>query len=342
MHQTPLPSPEEIRNLYPLSYEAQRFIRDAQSQAKQILLGMDPRRVMIVGPCSIHDKASAVEYAKRFKELAERVKQTCFLIMRVYVEKPRTTFGWKGMLYDPHLDGTDDIKTGLMWTRQLLHTLTEMHVPCATEFVDPLAALYFEDLITWGFIGARTCASQPHRQFASQLKIPVGFKNSTDGNLLNAVQGVLSAGASHTSLHINMHGKVCAARSSGNPFAHIVLRGACDFTNYDANSVDDALEKLKRAHLPQRMLIDCSHGNSQKQFEQQPAVFMSILEQMERGNQHIFGMMLESHLESGSQPISDDLQYAVSITDPCIDWKTTEDLIYSANSTFSTVSVGVS
>ncbi len=342
MHHTPLPSPDEIRNLYPLSQDAQCFIKEAQSQAKQILLGLDTRKAMIVGPCSIHDKTAAIEYAKRFKELAERVKHTCFLIMRVYVEKPRTTFGWKGMLYDPHLNGSDDIKTGLMWTRQLLHMLTEMQVPCATEFVDPLAALYFEDLITWGFIGARTSASQPHRQFASMLKIPVGFKNSTDGNLLNAVQGVLSAKTPHASMHVDMHGKVCAAHSTGNPFAHIVLRGACDFTNYDANSVDDALEKLKRAHLPQRILIDCSHGNSQKQFEQQPAVFMSILEQMEKGNQHIIGMMLESHLESGNQPISDDLQYAVSITDPCIDWKTTEELIYSACSTFSSISIGVS
>lgn len=338
MYQTPLPSPQEIRELYPLSFAAHNFLKNAQSEAKQILLGHDPRKVMIIGPCSIHDMASAVEYGKRFKELAQRVSQTCFLVMRVYVEKPRTTIGWKGMLYDPHLDGSDDIQTGLIRTRELLHVLTEMQIPCATEFVDPLSALYFEDLITWGFIGARTCASQPHRQFASQLKIPVGFKNSTDGNLLNAVQGVVSAHAPHSSMHIGMDGQVCVTRSNGNPFSHIVLRGACDFTNYDPNSVDDALEKLKRVHLPQRMLIDCSHGNSSKQFERQPAVFMAILEQMEKDNHYIFGMMLESHIGSGNQPISDAMQYAVSITDPCIDWETTEDLIYSADSAFAALS----
>ena len=331
---TPLLTPEKIQELYPLSWEAQRYIHHAKTQAIRILEGKDPRKALIVGPCSIHDREAAIEYGHRFRELASAVRETCFLVMRVYVEKPRTSTGWKGLLYDPHLDGSSDIQTGLLWTRELLLTLAQMQIPCATEFVDPLAALYFEDLITWGFIGARTSSSQPHRQFASQLQIPVGFKNSTDGNLDGAIHGVKSASAAHSSLNIDRQGKICAVHSAGNPHSHIVLRGAHDFTNYDEPSIYAAVEKLKKEELPTRLMVDCSHGNCQKQFEKQIEIFSSILEQMERGNPHILGMMLESHLTSGNQLLTEDLdalQYAVSITDPCIDWETTEELIYSAD-----------
>lgn len=268
-----------------------------------------------------------MEYAERFKELSDAVCRTCFLVMRVYVEKPRTSTGWKGLLYDPHLDGSYDIKTGLLWTRELLLSLAQMQIPAATEFVDPLASLYFEDLITWGFIGARTCSSQPHRQFASSRTMPIGFKNSTDGNLENPIHGVLSAMAQHTSMHIDDHGKLCAIHGKGNPFSHIVLRGSHKFTNYDSASIQQALQMLEQAGLPGRLMIDCSHGNCQKDHAKQHDVFMSILAQ---GNDKVFGLMLESHLESGSQPISEELKYAVSITDPCLDWKTTEELVYSA------------
>lgn len=333
----PLPSPYEIKTLLPLSSTA--FIEQSRETARRIISGDDPRKALIIGPCSIHDRDSALEYAERFKELADAVSRTCFLVMRVYVEKPRTSTGWKGLLYDPHLDGSHDIKTGLLQTRELLLALAEKQIPTATEFVDPLAALYFEDLVTWGFIGARTCASQPHRQFASARMMPIGFKNSTDGNLENAVHGALSASSSHASMHIDEHGKLCAVQSHGNPFSHIVLRGANDSTNYDPQSVSKALEMLKRSRLRSRLMIDCSHGNCQKSFEKQAFAFLSIIEQIEKGNDQIFGLMLESHLESGSQPLSKNLKYAVSITDPCVDWKTTKDLVYSADSVFSAVPV---
>lgn len=337
---TPLPSPQEIKRLFPLSSAARMYIHQSRETAKQIIRGEDQRKALIVGPCSIHDRKSAIEYAERFKELSKEVSRTSFMVMRVYVEKPRTSTGWKGLLYDPHLDGSHDIKTGLLWTRELLLALAERQVPCATEFVDPLAALYFDDLITWGFIGARTSSSQPHRQFASSLEMPVGFKNATDGNLETAIHGALSAKEPHVALHIDGDGKLCAIQSHGNPFAHIVLRGAYDFTNYDSSSVRHAAEKLKGTHLPQRLMIDCSHGNCQKQYEKQQEAFLSVIEQIEKGNDGILGLMLESHLESGNQPLKDDpsqLKYAVSITDPCLDWKTTEALIYSANLAFEPV-----
>jgi 3-deoxy-7-phosphoheptulonate synthase len=220
-----------------------------------------------------------------------------------------------------------------------------MEIACATEFVDPLASVYFDDLISWGFIGARTSSSQPHRQFASHLNIPVGFKNSTDGNLESAVHGVLSAKEPHASMHIDLHGKLCAMQSEGNPYSHIVLRGSYTNTNYDDVSVQMALAKLKKAQLPERLMIDCSHGNCQKSVDRQRDVFLTVLEQMERGNDRIFGMMLESHLQSGSQPLTEDLsllRYAVSITDPCLDWKATEELVYSADLALSSVPAFVS
>lgn len=325
-----LQSPREIKTLLELPHETAAFIEDARQTAKDIVAGVDPRLCLIIGPCSIHERISAIEYAKRIQDLSRKVEQTCFIVMRFYVEKPRTKAGWKGLLYDPHLDGSHDIKTGLLWTRELLLEMAEMRVPCATEFVDPLAALYFDDLITWGFIGARTAASQPHRQFASHLPFPVGFKNSTDGNLESAIHGVHSSRKPHAALHIDPHGKLCAIQTEGNPNSHIVLRGAHDVPNYDATSVQIATEKLKEAGLSERLLIDCSHGNCQKKSDKQQEVFLSILEQIERGNDKIFGMMIESHLESGNQLLTEDLsqlKYAVSITDPCLDWKTTEDLI---------------
>lgn len=339
---TPLPSPQEMKTLLPLSAAAKSFLKKARQTAKDVASGKDPRKALVIGPCSIHERASALEYAKLFKELAQKVERTCFLVMRVYVEKPRTSTGWKGLLYDPHLDGSCDIQTGLMWTRELMLTLAELEIPCATEFVDPLAALFFDDLVVWGFIGARTSASQPHRQFASMLDIPIGFKNGVDGNLDSAIHGVLSARDPHALLHIDSLGKLCAVQTEGNRFAHVVLRGAHGFTNYDAHSVSVAMEKLRAAQLPARLLIDCSHGNCQKQFDKQQDAFHSVLEQIEKGNEAIIGLMVESHLESGSQPLTEDpslLKYAVSITDPCLDWKTTADLVYSANGVFSSVAV---
>lgn len=342
---TPLPSPQEIKELFPLAPKTAAFIEESRAISRNIVRGIDRRKALVIGPCSIHERTSAIEYARRFKELSHAVSRTCHMVMRVYVEKPRTSMGWKGLLYDPHLDGSYDIKTGVLWARELLLLLSEMQIPCATEFVDPLAALYFDDLITWGFVGARTSASQPHRQFASHLNMPIGFKNSTDGNLDSAIHGALSAKEAHISMHIDPHGKLCAIHSEGNPYSHIVLRGAYATTNYDDASVKLAMEKLKKVQLSERLMIDCSHGNCQKVFDKQQDVFRSVLEQMERGNDRIFGMMLESHLESGSQPLTEDLsqlKYAVSITDPCLDWKTTEELIYSADLALSSAPAFVS
>lgn len=329
-----IPSPLEIKKRFSLSYRAQQFIKESRHEARSIVAGKDARKAFIAGPCSIHDKASALEYAKHFKQLSIEVQETSLMIMRVYFEKSRTSTGWKGLLYDPYLDGTYDMHTGLLWTRELLLLLAELHVPIAAEFVDPLAACYFEDLITWGFIGARTSASQPHRQFASSLQIPIGFKNSTDGNLDDAVHGVAASSISHTFLAIDEEGRLSMKRSEGNPYAHIVLRGANDFTNYDALSVSEAIDKLERAHLRPKIMIDCSHGNCQKQGDKQKEVFENVMLQLEAGNESICGLMLESHLKSGYQSLSDDpssLLYAVSITDPCIDWQTTEALMLSAH-----------
>ncbi len=325
-----IPPPLEILKRLPLSTQAADFMEKSWDQARQIALGLDPRKVLVVGPCSIHNREEALEYARRFKELELAVRDAIFLVMRVYVEKPRTTTGWKGLLYDPHLDGSDDMVAGLHLTRELLLALAEREVAAATEFVDPLAALYFQDLITWGFIGARTSASQPHRQFASSMAFPMGFKNSVDGNIDYAVQGVMAAKAPHTFLHISPSGQLEAVRSGGNPYAHVVLRGSSTRANFDARSVAKAMEKLQREHLPVRLMVDCSHGNCQKHFERQHEVFDVVLRQMHEGNQALFGMMLESHLESGNQPISSELQYGVSITDPCIDWNKTVELIEMA------------
>jgi len=322
-----LPSPHELKQTFPLTKECAQFISYYRSVAKNILNGTDRRKAIIVGPCSIHDINSAVEYAKLFKTLSDNVSNTCVLFMRVYAEKPRTASGWKGLLYDPHLDGTNDIKTGLSLTRKLLLTLTEMQVPIATEFVDPLASLYIDDLVSWGFIGARTCESPLHRQLASYLTMPIGFKNSTDGNLDYAINGVLSAREPHVFMNIDSSGKLCALQSQGNLATHIVLRGSSNAANYDPSSIQIALNKLKRSHLPQRLLIDCSHGNCQKQYLKQKDVFYSIIDQIGNGNENIFGLMLESHLEEGSQILAAPLKYAVSITDPCLNWETTAELI---------------
>lgn len=330
---TPLPSPSLFKELFPVKEKERAFLQDAKETARRILIGKDLRKVVVVGPCSIHNHSSAIEYARRFKELSLEVEPSCFLVMRVYIEKPRTVTGWKGWLYDPHLDGSDDIKTGLAWTRTLLLSLAEMGVPCATEFVDPLAASYFSELITWGFIGARTSASQPHRQFSSSLRIPIGFKNSTDGNIDHAVYGALSAQKPHSFFNIDEEGRLCSYFSRGNPLSHIVLRGAQHFVNYDLPSIRLAKQKLKEVGLATQLMIDCSHGNCEKNFQRQEEVFHFVVEEMQRGDHEIFGLMLESHLEKGNQSLKDlaSIKDDVSITDPCIDWETTEDLIHSAN-----------
>jgi 3-deoxy-7-phosphoheptulonate synthase len=330
-----LPTPRDIRTAFPLSPDSASFVLSSREKGRAIIQARDNRLLLIAGPCSIHDQSAALEYARHFKALAQQVEDTCFLVMRVYVEKPRTTTGWKGLLHDPHLDGSHDIRTGLLWARELLVELAELGVPTATEFLDPLFAPYIADLIAWGFIGARTSASQTHRQLASWLPMPVGFKNGVDGMLDHAVQGIVSAASGHVFPHLDDEGRISVAHGAGNECAHLVLRGSSLGSNYDPHSVALAVHKLKAYGLPPRLLIDCSHGNCGRRYERQEEGFLSVLAQMEGGNSHLMGMMLESHLEAGSQLPSSPLKYAVSITDPCIGWAKTKELVLSAHATLS-------
>jgi 3-deoxy-7-phosphoheptulonate synthase len=333
-----LPSPRELKESLPLHHTQRNFIAACQKIASDLSLRKDERTAIIVGPCSIHNTSAAFEYARRFKELATKVENNIFLVMRVYVEKPRTTVGWKGLLYDPHLDGTYDIRKGLYETRKLLLALAEMQVPTATEFVDPLSASYIDDLITWGFIGARTCESQPHRELASSLSMPVGFKNGTDGMLEGAINALIAAEHPHSFLSINIDGKIAARTSRGNPLSHLVLRGSSVAPNYDTYSVKRAVDLLIQHQLLPRILVDCAHGNCQKQPDRQKDVFASVIERIASGDPHLMGVMLESHLEAGRQlHLNSSPKGTVSITDPCIDWDSTEELISWAGSSLSLI-----
>lgn len=324
-----LPSYKELKNQLPLSDFHHFFIEQSRQTIRQILHRTDSRLLCIIGPCSIHDPLSAKEFAARLKQLALELSPYFFLVMRVYCEKPRTSAGWKGFLYDPFLDGSCDIKTGIFWTRQLLLELASMEVPAAAEFLDPLTAFYYEDLISWGSLGARTSCSQPHRQLASHLSMPMGIKNGITGNLSTAVNGVSAASLPHTYAGLNGLSQPSIIRTKGNPDAHLVLRGGENGPNYDPLSVAEALKRLEIAQLPQRLLIDCSHQNSGKQHDRQPHVFQSILHQVVEGNPTIRGVLLESHLQAGNQPLTSPLHltYGVSITDACLDWHATDHLM---------------
>ncbi len=324
-----LPSPAQIKNEYPLI--ARDFVAEARLQAQHILQRTDRRLAVIVGPCSIHDPEAALEYARRLKKLAPEIDKTFFPIMRLFIEKPRTLVGWKGILYDPHLDGSNDIVTGIRKSRELFIQIAEIGVPCATELLEPIAAPYFDDLITWGLIGARTSASQPHRQMASGLPFPVGFKNDCRGELDVAIAGVLASRACHSHLGINSKGHIAALTTRGNPLSHLVLRGSDERPNYDPASIAKALAALREHRLEPRLIIDCSHGNCGRDHRRQEIAYESVLEQAVE-NTAIAGIMLESHLFAGKQPLSDDrslLNYGVSITDPCLGWEETEALLRS-------------
>jgi 3-deoxy-7-phosphoheptulonate synthase len=325
-----LPSYNEIKLRFPLSASQNLFIEESRRTLRAILNGTDPRLLLIIGPCSIHDRISAKDFAFRLSKLAHQVDSPFFLVMRVYCEKPRNVFGWKGFLYDPLLDGSHAMLLGIEWTRQLLLDLANMQVPAAAEFLDPLAAYYYEDLITWGSIGARTASSQIHRQLASALPMPVGFKNGVAGNISAAVNGAVAASQGHAYMRICENGKPILSKSQGNRDVHIVLRGGESGPNYDPSSVSDALALLEEARLPLRLLVDCSHHNSAKKHDCQPGVFKSVIHQIVEGNTNIRGLMLESHLYPGKQVLTSDLsqlQYGVSITDPCLDWHSTAHLI---------------
>lgn len=325
-----LPTYRSLKDLLPATGLQKDFIKKSRATVKNILNGSDPRLLLIVGPCSIHSYAVAKEYALLLKELAEFLSPQFFILMRVYCEKPRTKTGWKGFLYDPYLNGSNEIKSGIKLTRQLLLELADLGMPAATEFLEPLTAHYYDDLITWGSIGARTSSSQTHRQLASGLDMPIGIKNGVAGNISAAIDGVIAVSHPHTCIGINEDGRKTIFNTTGNAFAHVVLRGGESGPNYDPLSVSQTLAKLEQSNLPPVLLVDCSHHNSNKQFHRQSIVFRSILQQILDGNANIRGCMIESNLFSGSQPLPSDsnqLKYGISITDSCLDWKTTRQLL---------------
>jgi 3-deoxy-7-phosphoheptulonate synthase len=338
-----IPSPHELHTQLPLSQQGSAFLENARKQAVHIFQKKSKKRALLIGPCSIHDPLPALDYAARLKELSNKTEHF-FLIMRLFLEKPRSRKGWKGLIYDPRLDGSNDICFGLHTSRKLLLDLANLNVPCATELLEPLAIPYIEDLITWGMIGARTSASQPHRQLASGLSFPVGFKNGVHGELDVAIHGILAAQDSHTHLSIDDKGRICAKKTTGNPLTHLVLRGSEIKTNYDPISVAHASDALRKNHLTPSILIDCSHGNSTKDHKLQSQAFKSVINQIYKGNENIAGLMLESHILEGNQPLGNNpsaLLYGVSITDPCIGWEETESLILWADEYLSSRPISI-
>ena len=325
-----LPSSLQLKQQLPLSHSLHQQVNAHRQAVRAILNGEDPRLLVIVGPCSIHDPQSAIEYAGKLARLAEDVSSEMLLVMRAYVEKPRTTVGWKGLAYDPHLDGTDDMAAGLTLSRELMLEMIRLGLPVATELLQPMAANYFDDLLSWVAIGARTTESQIHREMASGLNMPVGFKNGTDGGAAVAVDAMRSAAHPHRHFGVDSQGHPAIVQTAGNADTHIVLRGGHQGPNYDATSVANISAELSRLKIPSRIMVDCSHANSGKDPLRQPAVFNDVLEQRLRGNHSLIGMMLESHLFEGCQPLSSSLRYGVSITDGCLGFDATERLLTDA------------
>ncbi len=328
-----MPSPEEIHNRLPLSDAAAATVAVGRSALEKILDRTDPRLFVVVGPCSIHDPVAGLDYARRLKNLADEVADTLFLVMRVYFEKPRTSIGWKGYINDPYMDDSFHIEEGMQKAREFLISVNGLGVPVGTEALDPIAPQYLGDLISWTAIGARTSESQTHREMSSGLSTPVGFKNATDGDFTVALNAILSASNPHSFLGINAAGNSAIIRTRGNRYGHIVLRGGGDRPNYDSVSVSMAEQALIRAGLQRNLVVDCSHANSYKKAEMQPLVMADCVNQIRQGNRSIVGLMLESFIAAGSQAIPADLaqlKYGCSVTDPCIDWTTTETAIRAA------------
>ncbi len=326
-------SPKKVKSKLPGNKKAYETVLKGRREIEAILDHKDRRLFVVVGPCSIHDPQAAYEYATRLKKLAGMVKSTLLLVMRVYFEKPRTTTGWKGLINDPDMNDSFHIEKGILLARRLLLKFNEMGLPTSTEALDPIIPQYIADLITWSAIGARTTESQTHREMASGLSMPVGFKNATDGSIQVALNGIKAARTSHHFLGIDQNGKTAVFRTTGNPYAHIVLRGGVK-PNYDAQSIKACETALAQEGLPNNIVVDCSHGNSNKDYQQQPRVFDHVLDQVIAGNQSIMGYMVESNIHEGNQPLVKDLgklKYGVSITDACINWETTEELILKAH-----------
>ncbi|EHK71207.1 3-deoxy-7-phosphoheptulonate synthase [Pseudomonas sp. HR1] len=326
----PLITPEQLKQEIPLSDLAADTVAQGRQVIRDILDGKDHRLFVVIGPCSIHDIKAAHEYAERLKALAAQVSDSLYLVMRVYFEKPRTTVGWKGLINDPYLDDSFKIQDGLHIGRQLLLDLAEKGLPTATEALDPISPQYLQDLISWSAIGARTTESQTHREMASGLSSAVGFKNGTDGSLTVAINALQSVSSPHRFLGIDQRGQVSVVMTKGNAYGHVVLRGGNGKPNYDSVSVTLCEQALVKAKVKPNIMVDCSHANSNKDAALQPLVMDNVANQIVEGNNSIVGLMVESHLGFGSQPIPADLsqlQYGVSVTDACIDWAMTEKSI---------------
>jgi 3-deoxy-7-phosphoheptulonate synthase len=325
-----LAPPRAIKAEFPTSDAAATTVVRSRETIRRILEQKDHRLLVVIGPCSIHDVNGALEYAGKLNVLRQQCADQMEIVIRVYFEKPRTTVGWKGLINDPHLDNTYDIEGGLKTARKLLLKLTEMGIPTATEFLDPVVPQYIADLVSWAAIGARTTESQTHREMASGLSMPVGFKNATDGSLQIAIDAMGASMRPHSFLGIDQDGITAIVRTTGNPVGHIVLRGGRLRTNYDAESIREAEAKLVQAGLPPVLMVDCSHANSAKQHSRQEDVWRSVIEQRTAGTRSLVGVMVESYLNEGNQPFPKnpaDLRYGVSISDACIGWEVTERML---------------
>ncbi|MGH8750136.1 MAG: 3-deoxy-7-phosphoheptulonate synthase [Burkholderiales bacterium] len=334
-----LPTPAEIKKRLPLTRRARQTVAAGRRAVQRILERKDHRLLVVVGPCSIHDMAAAHDYASRLKKLADEISDTFLVVMRMYFEKPRTTVGWKGFINDPDMDDSFHIEKGLRLARGLLRDLAEMGLPAGTEALDPIVPQYLADLITWTAIGARTTESQTHREMASGLSSPVGFKNGTDGGFKVAINALLSVSHPHNFLGIDKSGRCVVIRTRGNPHAHMVLRGGAQ-PNYDAASISQCEKELAANKLAVNIMVDCSHANSSKNYNLQPAVLQNCARQIQKGNSSLIGFMLEGNIEAGNQPIPADLaqlKYGVSVTDACMDWSATQNLLRTAREDLKTV-----
>lgn len=326
-----LPTPSELLSKLPLDESGVRFVSSSRETAKNIFLKKDPRIVLLVGPCSVHCPKAILEYAKLLKKLSLECKNI-YIVMRFFHEKARTILGWKGFFYDPDLDQSSNVEKGLIETRSLMLKILKLQIPLATEFLSPLSVNYFQDLITWGFIGSRSSTSQVHRELASSLSFPIGLKNNSEGNLEIAINSVIVSQRPHSHLNISPDGKIAFLKSEGNPFSHLVLRGGEKKANYNKATIEKLLKRMdeKKASFP--ILVDCAHGNSRKTKEGQIRCFQNIIKQIPK-NKKILGTMLESFLQEGNQTLIDPklLRYGLSITDPCLGWQDTEKLILWAD-----------
>ncbi|WIG81704.1 3-deoxy-7-phosphoheptulonate synthase [Photobacterium damselae] len=325
-------TPTQLKSKLPVSPSALSFIQQSRQTIANIIHKKDHRLLVVCGPCSIHDVEAAKEYGKKLKALAEELSDQLYIVMRVYFEKPRTTVGWKGLINDPYLDGSFEVEEGLHIARQLLIDLVEMGIPLATEALDPISPQYLGDLFSWAAIGARTTESQTHREMASGLSLPVGFKNGTDGSLATAINAMEAAASGHKFMGINPDGQVALLSTQGNPDGHIILRGGKQ-TNYDSVSVTECEQEMIASGLSPSLMVDCSHANSRKDFRRQPLVAEDVIHQIREGNRSIIGLMIESHLQEGNQSADlprADMVYGQSITDACIGWQTTEQLLRHA------------